>query len=132
MTRKFQFYQRYGVEEYYAYDPERGELAGWLRQGSELREIPDMSGWISPRLGIRFDLVNGELHLSRPDGRLFATFVELEQQREEAQRQAERERQAKEEERLAKEQERQAKELAQQRVERLAAQLRALGVEPEP
>ena len=105
---------------------------GWLGQGSELREIPNMSGWISPRLRIRFDLVNGELHLSRPDGRLFATFVELEQQREDAQRQADLERQAKEQERQANEQERQAREAAQQRIERLAAQLRALGVEPEP
>ena len=28
---KLEFYDRYGVEEYYIYDPETGELVGWLR-----------------------------------------------------------------------------------------------------
>ena len=31
MERKFQFYERYGVEEYYIYDPDRGDLVGWRR-----------------------------------------------------------------------------------------------------
>src|SRR4051812_49414119 len=31
MVRKHQFYQRYGVEEYYVYDPETGELVGYHR-----------------------------------------------------------------------------------------------------
>ena len=30
MQRKFQFYEKYGVEEYYIYDPETGALEGWL------------------------------------------------------------------------------------------------------
>src|SRR5262245_44268430 len=29
LTRKFQFYERHGVEEYYVYDPDAGELFGW-------------------------------------------------------------------------------------------------------
>lgn len=110
MTRKFVFYQRYGVEEYYVYDPDTGELDGWLRADHELHEIESISGWTSPRLGVRFELADGELQLYRPDGRKFATFVELELQRELAQRQAERE---------------------HQRAERLAAQLRALGIDPD-
>jgi Uma2 family endonuclease len=68
MLRKFQFYERYGVEEYYLYDPEAGELWGWLRDGSTLREIENMSGWVSPRMKVRFELVNGELQLYGPDG----------------------------------------------------------------
>jgi Uma2 family endonuclease len=51
MTRKRQFYERYGVEEYYEYDPDRGTLKGWLRQDDRLESIPQMEGWISPRLG---------------------------------------------------------------------------------
>ena len=51
LIRKFQFYERYGVEEYYVYGPETGELTGFLRQGDELREIPEMRGWVSPRVG---------------------------------------------------------------------------------
>jgi len=34
MTRKFRFYERHGVEEYYLYDPDTGELSGWQRQGT--------------------------------------------------------------------------------------------------
>lgn len=36
MSRKFQFYQQYGVEEYYVYDPDNGLLYGWLRVGGQL------------------------------------------------------------------------------------------------
>lgn len=36
MTRKFQFYERYGVEEYYIYDPDRLSLGGFLRQNDRL------------------------------------------------------------------------------------------------
>ena len=51
-----------------------------------------------------------ELRIYGPDGRRFATYVELVEQRDREQRE---------------------KEQAQQRAERLAAQLRALGIEPE-
>lgn len=30
MLRKFKFYERYGVQEYYLYDPDDVELTGWL------------------------------------------------------------------------------------------------------
>ena len=49
MIRKFRFYERFGVEEYYVYDPETGELTGFRREGSELLEIPEIRGWVSPR-----------------------------------------------------------------------------------
>jgi hypothetical protein len=117
MLRKFRFYERYGVEEYYVYDPDRGELLGWIRVGTELQEIPNMAGWVSPRLGVRFELVGGELKLYGPDGQPFATYVELVEQRDR--------------ERKEKDKERQEKEKERQRADRLAAQLRALGVEPE-
>ncbi|MCL4206722.1 MAG: Uma2 family endonuclease [Pirellulaceae bacterium] len=102
MMEKFQFYERFGVEEYYVFDPDRAELDGYIRQGDRLIPIDRTDGWPSPRLGIRFDLSSGELRILQPDGQPFATYVELVEQRE-------RER---------------------QRAEQLAAQLRALGVEP--
>jgi Uma2 family endonuclease len=117
LVEKFRFYERYGVEEYYVYDPDDGELTGWIRVGGELQQIPNMSGWVSPRLGIRFELVAEELQIYGPDGQRFATYVEVVEQREK--------------ERQEKEKERQEKEKERQRAERLAAQLRALGVEPE-
>jgi Uma2 family endonuclease len=117
LIRKFRFYEHYGVEEYYTYDPDFGDLAGWRRVGDKLQEIPSMLGWVSPRLGVRFELERGELKIYGPDGRPFATYLELIEQRE-------RERQERENERQEKEKER-------ERADRLAAQLRRLGVEPE-
>ena len=110
MVRKLRFYERYGVEEYYIYDPDNIDLSGWQRSGAELTEIETMVGWVSPRLGIRFELLSGKLEIYRPDGQNFLTYVELERERE---------------------QERHEKELAQSKVERLAERLRAMGVNPD-
>ena len=110
MTRKFRFYERYGVAEYYLYNPDTGELSGWQRQGETLEEIEPMAGWVSPHLGIRFEIERGVLQLYQPDGERFATYVELMEQREQERQRAEQER---------------------QRAERLAERLRALGIEPE-
>jgi len=78
MQVKLGFYQTYGVEEYYIYDPETDKLQGWLRQGKILEPISTLLGWISPRLGIRFARRGGEeLEIYRPDGRKFLSSVEL-------------------------------------------------------
>jgi Uma2 family endonuclease len=139
-TRKFEFYEQYGVEEYYLYDPESGELAGWLRGLTGLKEIENMNGFTSPRLGIRFEPGEGpdDLKIIGPDGRRFATYVELFEQREseraraEAERaRAEAERARAEAERARAEAERQRALAAQELADRLAAKLRELGVEPE-
>jgi Uma2 family endonuclease len=103
LAEKFEFYDHYGVEEYYVYDPDEGTLAGWLRKKKKLAVIKNMEGWISPRLKVRFELHDGELYLFGPDGKKFSTFAELVEQTKKG------------EERAAK----------------LAAQLKALGVEPE-
>jgi Uma2 family endonuclease len=71
MTRKFRFYEQYGVEEYYLYDPDRGTLDGWIRRNGRLEDIPEMQGWVSPRLGIRFTLEGTDLVVFRPDGGRF-------------------------------------------------------------
>ena len=76
MRGKLEFYDRYGAEEYYVYDPDHGRLQGWRRQFGKLREIPDMRGWVSPRLGVRFDLDGLELCLFHPDGRRFESAVD--------------------------------------------------------
>ena len=145
MQGKLEFYEEYGVEEYYIYDPEKPKLSGWRRQGRRLKPIPDMSNWTSPSLGIRFDMSQGELRIYGPDGQLFATYQEAvtardqerkEKEKERAAKESERaakesERAAKESERAAKEVERAAKEKQRERADRLAAQLRALGIEPE-
>ncbi|MEM6840369.1 MAG: Uma2 family endonuclease, partial [Cyanobacteria bacterium P01_C01_bin.120] len=92
MTRKLLFYQQYGVEEYYQYDPERNELVGSQRLDQILTAIPDLQGWVSPRLGVRFELTPDTLNLYGPNGDRFLTSVELAQQRNQAQQQAEAQR----------------------------------------
>jgi Uma2 family endonuclease len=139
MQRKFEFYDEHGVEEYYVYDPYTNQWSGWQRgDDSRLHEIPAMTGWVSPRLKVRFEVTAGDLELYHPDGRRFATYSELAEQaeqerreREEAQRHADKaQRHAEKAQRRAdKEKERADKE--KERADRLAAQMRALGIDPE-
>jgi Uma2 family endonuclease len=68
MAKKFKFYERYSVEEYYIYDPDSTELIGWLRSGKELDVIEEMNGWVSPRLGVRFHLTSDNLEILSPSG----------------------------------------------------------------
>lgn len=86
MKAKFAFYEKYGVEEYYVYDPERGLVQGWLRSTrGQFRAIPDMQNWRSPWLNIRFQIsTEGQLQLLYPDGSPFLTFAELDQRRSQA------------------------------------------------
>ena len=114
MTRKFQFYERYGVEEYYIYDPDRLSLGGFLRQNDRLEAIEVIEGWVSPRLNVRFTLnQDGGLELYRPDGRLFERYEEIAAR-------AEREHQR-------AEQAEQRATQAEAEVDRLKAQLKAMG-----
>jgi Uma2 family endonuclease len=123
MYRKLKFYEKYGVGEYYLYDPDRNEVDGWLRDDERLSEIGDLNGWTSPRLKTRFDTSGEELHIYGPDGRRFLSYSELAAARERAEQ--DRDRLAHERDRLAAE-----RDAVQQRAERLAAKLRAMGVEP--
>jgi hypothetical protein len=131
MRQKFEFYQRYGVEEYYLYDPDRGTLRGWRRVGDKLEEIASMQGWVSPRLQVRFDLVDGELEMRGRDGEKFASYVEVVAQRQQERREKEQAQREKEQAQREKEQAQREREQERERAERLAAQLRALGIEPQ-
>ena len=64
-----------------------------------------MSGWVSPRLGIRFEL-GEDLTIVGPDGRPFVSFVEISRQRDESKALAEQGRQAADRERQAADRER--------------------------
>ena len=142
MARKLRFYETYGVQEYYIYNPDNGGLAGWRRDGERFVEIPSMKGFTSPRLRIRFEPGAGgdNLKIFGPDGRLFLTYVEAAEQRDAEQQRAETERQRAEAEGGQRaetetgeraEAERQKADAEHQRAERLAAKLRELGIEAE-
>jgi Uma2 family endonuclease len=81
MVDKLQFYDEYGVEEYYIYDPESNRLAVYIRGQAALRLISFKDQYISPRLGIRFDLTGPEMVVYHPDRRRFLTYEELEAER---------------------------------------------------
>jgi Uma2 family endonuclease len=117
MDRKLLFYDRHGVEEYYIYNPQTNELRVWMRGEFGLDWVEFESEWISPRLGIRFDLSGDELTIYRPDGQRFLNFLELEERAEQQYQRAEQESQRAEQE--------------SQRAERLAARLRELGEDPD-
>jgi Uma2 family endonuclease len=122
MSRKRAFYFEHGAEEYYEFDPEAGEWAGWVRDrvtGVPVA-VPEMGGYTSPRLGMRFEFRPLELRAFRPDGTRFLSFQELEDDRRAQRHRADNaERRIEEEGRRAEEQRR---ELERQR---LAERLRA-------
>ncbi len=101
MAKKLGFYEKYGVREYYLYDPDRIILNGWIRSDKTLIPVEDMRGWISPLLKIRFELGEDELSVFGPDGSKFLSPLEL----------------------------RRLLQSEQKRSEMLAAKLRELGIE---
>ena len=111
MVKKFKFYERYGVQEYYVYDPDDVELTGWFRpsgqadsestheaeiiepESFEFEGIDNPLDWVSPLLGIRFVIGEEELEIYRPDGQKFLTFLELGQRVDSERQRADSERQ---------------------------------------
>lgn len=140
--------QVFRTPDYFWFEPETLEFAGFhLVEGQYEPLEPTAEGWLwSRQLELYLGIYERKLRLFSAEGQLVPTEAAAErQQRELAQQQAEQERQQKE---LAQQQaqqaqqqaqqERQQRELAQQqaeeaqqRAEALAAQLRALGVEPD-
>jgi Uma2 family endonuclease len=88
MGEKLAFYDEYGVEEYYVYDPDDDKLTVYLRGQATLRKIPTKKSHVSPRLDIRFDLAGEEMAIHFPDGGRFLTFEQLEAARRTAERRA--------------------------------------------
>jgi Uma2 family endonuclease len=129
MTAKFEFYDRYGVEEYYIYDPVGGaspsenrvDFTGWVRQDGKLQGISDIAGWVSPRLGVRFE-IGEELEIYTSNGELFLSPLEISQKAEAAQIRAT----------VAESQvqlERDRANAAEQKAAIMAAKLQELGIE---
>jgi Uma2 family endonuclease len=145
MDDKRAFYEEHGVEEYYVYNPDTNRLLVFVRRGDVLRRVRPVDGFVSPLLGIRFDLSGPELVVLGPEEERFLTFEELKeerqregQQRRQAEARAEQEKQRAEgaehraehetqranKERQRAEQEKQRAEQEKQRAERAEQQLR--------
>ena len=128
MTKKLQFYQRYGVEEYYIYDPAKNDLNGLLRSGDSFEVIEEMNGWVSPRLGIRFQLTAETLEIVSPSGQKFLSPVEIDRLREQESQRAEQESQRAEQERQAKEAALEELQKERDRYQELLAKLKQQGI----
>ncbi|MBM4365873.1 MAG: Uma2 family endonuclease [Deltaproteobacteria bacterium] len=107
--RKHQFYERHGVQEFYAWDQARNHFSAFVREGGRLEPVNADEGWTSPLLGIRFAVKDDALHMFRPDGQPFRSLAEMEKLRDAAA--AER-------------------DAAMAATEKLAAKLRELGIDP--
>ncbi|AFZ54368.1 Uma2 family endonuclease [Cyanobacterium aponinum UTEX 3222] len=93
MLKKQQFYERYGVEEYYIYDPDRHDFTGFQRINDKLTLIDHINTWISPRLGIKFVFTQENLKVYYPDESPFLTTIELKQKADAEKQRADMEKQ---------------------------------------
>ncbi len=131
MTRKYEFYNKYGVEEYYLIDPDEHTVDGWTRRSGVLEAVESIDGWTSPLLGVRFQVNEGELvKLYQPDGLPFMTYSEVVTESEESRQLAEQLRERADQESARANQASARAEQERVRAERLAAKLRELGVDP--
>ena len=117
MNRKLLFYNRFEVDEYYLYDPDKNELSGWLRRDGFLDVIELIADWVSPLLQIKFNLTEEQLQIFHPDGQRFLSYEEIVQQLGVESQKAETERQR--------------AEKAEARANILADKLREMGIDPD-
>jgi len=127
MELKRQFYERHGAEEFYILDPDFNTLDVWLLENNRLVEQKYDGAFVSPRLGIRFEQTRDDLIVTKPDGRRFLSFQETSDLAARADR--EQARADQEQARADQEQARAEAEIAKSA--RLAAKLRALGIDPD-
>ena len=111
MSRKLRFYEQHGVEEYYVYDPEDKDFTCWIRANDRLEFVDFETSFVSPMLGIRFELETDEtLVIYRPDGKPFLDFVDNARLRQAAENRA---------------------TMAETQAQKLAAKLREFGINPD-
>lgn len=132
MSRKLQFYEQYGVLEYYVYDPEHFIFNGCVRKDTEgaLLDLSEseLGNWTSPQLGISFHWDGeSELEIRDPQGKPFLAYqewIELHSKANNMELELEVEKQK-------AMTESQRAEAEKQRAEMLAQKLRELGINPD-
>jgi len=81
------FYRQYGVLEIFFYDPDSYEFWGLVRSSAEEELLPIAQinlPWVSPTLGIRFELEADGLAIFHPDGERFKDYQEIFAERDRA------------------------------------------------
>jgi Uma2 family endonuclease len=112
VIRRATFYQNHGVTELMMWDPHTGEFFAMRRdKASDLLMLVDTDDpWRSPRLGVRFEPNGKNLAINKCAVEPIKSYAEIVIERDAAELRAKQER---------------------QRADRLASQLRAMGVEPD-
>ncbi len=78
MARKLLFYERFGAEEYYEFDPFRACLNAYRRgRRGRFRLVRNPAGLVSRRLGVRLDLSGADPAVFDPAGGRFLSFADL-------------------------------------------------------
>lgn len=131
MIEKRGFYRQHGAEEFHLVDPQNGHAEVWVRDGAKFVEVQDLSAFVSPRLGIRYDPAGDAISLIGPDGKRFLSALELGEAREQLSLQIDEEKKRVEQEKRRVEEEKHRAEQEKQRADKLAAKLRELGVDPD-
>ena len=114
MLQKLNFYEKFGVEEFIILDPEKGGFVAYVRkEGKMEQDTIQGKGWISPTLGVQFDIKGGKLLAKHQDGSPFKTFSQLKNEQEEL--------------KTEKEELKSENQAARAEIEKLKARLRELG-----
>ncbi|MDJ1185512.1 Uma2 family endonuclease [Roseofilum casamattae] len=138
MEDKFQFYDYYGVEEYYVYNPKQNTLQGWLRSQGRLTEIAQMEGWTSPLLQVRFSTLSQDLQVFAPSGEAFGTYADVVHDRDRQQQRADgaefdrdRQQQRADTAELERDRATERAESAESDLQQLREKLRQLNIDPD-
>jgi Uma2 family endonuclease len=120
MRRKTELYNELGVEEYYEFNPDTGELDGYQRRDGLWTRIETMQGWVSPRTGVILSTNELDLIIIRPDQQPFLNYAQLVTAPDEINAQRER-----------AEAQRERAEVGERKIAELTARLLELGIDPE-
>ena len=125
MSRKLQFYEQYGVLEYYVYNPENFSFSACVRKDTQstLVDVSEsqLGNWTSPLLGISFHWDGeSELEIKDPQGKPFLAYQEWIELHSKAKTME-----------LELEAEKQKVEAGKRHAEILAQKLRELGINPD-
>lgn len=111
MEERREWYERYGVSEYYQIDDIGGQITVWLLVDGSFVEQVGITSFTSPATGVTFDWTDG-IQITTPSGKPFQTALEIRHERDKLAREARKQ------EKRAKTAEKEAEE-AKQRLEEL-------------
>jgi Uma2 family endonuclease len=86
LADRLAFYERHGAEECYDFDPKDNKLQVYLKRDNKLVEQDYGRVFVSPLMGVRFDLSGTVMRVYTPDDKPFLTRHELQEWYEETSR----------------------------------------------